>query len=415
MLVNDVLDLSKIEARKMELYMTDFHLPSFLGGIAALAQIQAEKKGLVFVYEVSDSLPEGVRGDDKRLRQVLINLLSNAIKFTKEGSVALKVDLAERYGQENNGSKFRFEVEDTGIGITADEVEQIFSPFEQVGEGKHSQEGTGLGLAISRHLVEMMGGEMQVKSEAGQGSAFWFEVELSSVETEVEEQGIDYRLIAGYKGRRRKVVVADDQPRSRSFLVNLLKPVGFEIEETASGLEAVEKVKAVKPDAIIVDLVMTNKKGLETIQEIRQIPALKDVCIIASSASVFDVHRQQSMLAGCDVFIPKPIKARELFKQLEIHLGLEWMYDTREEDEEMKMTPPPPEELAVLYELAMMGDVFSIEKRMIQLEQQGEEFMPFARKLRKLAKSFEEEEILALVKQYKETGQISESFQNSTL
>jgi signal transduction histidine kinase/DNA-binding LacI/PurR family transcriptional regulator/DNA-binding NarL/FixJ family response regulator len=404
MLVNDVLDLSKIEARKMELYMTDFHLPSFLGGIAAITRIQAEKKGLTFVYEASNTLPEGVRGDDKLLRQVLINLLSNAIKFTKEGSVALRVDLTQRDGQESTGSKIRFEVEDTGIGIAANEIEQIFSPFEQVGEGRHSQEGTGLGLAISWQLVEMMGGEMQVRSEVGQGSAFWFEVELSSVETGVKEEGIDYRLITGYKGRRRKVVVVDDQSRSRSFLVNLLKPVGFEIEETVRGLDALNKIKAVKPDAVIIDLMMTDKKDIKTMQEIRRIPELKNVCIIASSASVFDVHRQQSMLAGCDVFIPKPIKARELFEQLETHLEVEWVYEIREEDEETNMVPPPPEELAVLYELALMGDVFTIEKRMSQLEQQGEEFIPFARKLRKLTKSFEEEEILVLVEQYKETG-----------
>ena len=414
-----MLDLAKIEARKMELESTVFNLPALLQGIAGIALVQAERKHLVFSYEPSPSLPKGVQGDEKRLRQVLINLLSNAVKFTEKGHVALRIKLlAPANLVDRTTTTLRFEIEDTGIGIPLEQQEKIFLPFEQAnGAHRTKFEGTGLGLAISRQLVEMMGGQLRVRSNGvpGQGSIFWFEIALSLSAAEIKGEQAETRLITGYTGPKRKILIADDKPHNRSLLANLLIPLGFECEVARDGKETVEKARQMKPDLIVMDLMMPVKTGFEAAQEIRQIPTLKDVFIIASSASVFDTDRQQSMLAGCNVFLPKPIDANELFDLLRTHLGLEWIYDQelatvatarQAGGGEAELVPPPLEELGVLAELAAIGDVRGLRERAAHLEQLDEQYRPFAAKLRELAKTYEVKQILRLVEQFFGEGRL---------
>ena len=198
MLINDILDLSKIEARKLELQLTAFHLPEFIQSIAYIIRIRAEEAGISFEYEPILPLPDGVLGDEKRLRQVLLNLLSNAVKFTKKGGVILKVG-AER-PPNNHRHALRFQVEDTGIGIANDKLEEIFLPFQQVGERSQQIEGTGLGLAITKRLVALMGSSLHVTSMPGKGTTFWFILDLPEAQVFTpEREQIDGKVV-GFKG-----------------------------------------------------------------------------------------------------------------------------------------------------------------------------------------------------------------------
>jgi signal transduction histidine kinase/DNA-binding NarL/FixJ family response regulator len=407
-LINDILDLSKIEARKMELYPKDFHFPEFLEGIAEICRIRAEQKGIELIYETLTPLPKAVRGDEKRLRQVLINLLGNAVKFTEKGIITLKVG----YQKE----KLRFQVEDTGIGIAPEQLEEIFFPFQQVGEQSRETEGTGLGLAISRQLVQMMGGELNVKSTFGKGSVFWLDLDLPEVSSGIDVVNVTDHNIIGFKGCKRKVLVVDDKWANRSVLVNLLEPIGFEVLEATDGLDGLNKAHAFRPDAILMDLVMPVMDGFETTRRLRISTDLAGVVVIAISASVFDFDQQQSRKVGCDDFLPKPVREAELLEKLRLHLGLEWVYEEKPEVGSIKdetisvhtsdstlqtsLVAPPAEEVAVLFDLAMRGDLRGIVERAAQLEALDRQWVPFATHLRQLAKSFKGKQILKFLKQY---------------
>ncbi|HEY9671243.1 MAG TPA: ATP-binding protein, partial [Waterburya sp.] len=403
-LINDILDLSKIEARKMELYPKACHFPEFLEGIAEICRIRAEQKGIELIYEILTPLPNTIQADEKRLRQVLINLLGNAVKFTEQGCVTLKVGYHDE--------KFRFQVEDTGIGIAPEQLEEIFLPFQQVGEGSRKTEGTGLGLAISRQLVQMMGSELWVKSTLGKGSIFWFDLDLLEI-TEVDDIGSRLkRDITGFKGEKRRILVIDDKWSNRSILVSLLEPLGFELIEATDGLDGLNKARNFRPDCILIDLVMPVMDGFEATRRLRSLPELKEVVIIAVSASVFNFDQQQSQEVGCNDFLPKPVRESELLEKLEVYLGLEWIYEeeTHVEDagfsQEKKslgepILPPPAEEITALFDLAKRGDLRGIVERAAHLEMLDQQWMPFATHLRQLAKQFEDEKILEFVKQYR--------------
>jgi signal transduction histidine kinase/DNA-binding NarL/FixJ family response regulator len=402
-LINDILDLSKIEARKMELHPNALHLPNFLESLAGIISMRAQEKDVTFVYEAKNTLPSGVEADEKRLRQILINLLGNAVKFTDQGYVTLQVSVLN--DNKPTPKHIRFEVIDTGVGMTPEQLEKIFLPFEQVGDADRRAAGTGLGLAISRQLVEMMGSELQVKSELRKGSTFWFDLSLPVVAATVELKSTRMEEIIGYKGKRCKVLVVDDKLANRSVLCGLLEPLGFEIIEAENGQEEVEKARESKPDIIMTDLVMPVMTGFEAVHKIRQIPELQDVFIIAISASVFGEDKDKSIIAGCNIFLPKPIEADKLFVLLEKYLNLEWVYEGSKaveksaEVEEDKLVPPPPEEIEILFELVMEGDMRGIRKRTALMEKQPE-LIPFAQKLRSLAKSFKEKQIVALLEQF---------------
>lgn len=407
-LINDILDLSKIEARKMELMPTDFHLMTFLESIIGIIRMRAIEADVLFKFEGQEGLPSGVRADEKRLRQVLINLLSNAVKFTDKGQVTLRVKVLS---ENRTTSRLRFEVIDTGVGISAAELEKIFLPFEQVGEKKRRAEGTGLGLAISRQLVSLMGGEIKVKSQVGKGSTFWFDLSLP-VRESVKEKKAVIRPIIGLRGRRRKVLVVDDRKQNRLVLLNMLAPLGFDIIEAENGEEAVTKARQFEPDLILTDLVMPVMSGFEAVKLIRQLPALHDVVIIAISASVLETDKKESRIAGCDAFLSKPVEKDKLLAHISTLLQAEWIYRDEghqkaaqeevldEEGETNVLIAPPLKELEIFYELAMLGKMSRLRKRTIHLERLGQQYVPFATKIRDLAERFERKQIIQLVKPY---------------
>jgi CheY-like chemotaxis protein len=418
-LINDVLDLSKIEARKMELYSTSFHFSSFLQGVAEIFSIRAEQKKISFICQFDSDLPTGVYVDEKRLRQVLINLLGNAVKFTDRGAVTFKVKLCEyRVGDDSARiAKVRFQVEDTGVGISSDYLEKIFMPFEQVGDLNNQAQGTGLGLAISQRILALMDSNIHVSSQSGEGSIFWFDVELTEVAEWSQIARISQKgTMMGFSGEPRKILVVDDRWENRSVAVNLLQPLGFEVMEAMDGKEGLEKAAEYKPDLIIADLVMPVMDGFEFIRQIRNDSLLKDTCIIASSASVFEAEQCASIAAGADEFLPKPISADSLLDMIRSRLGLEWIYETEDASEVLTieqvslgnnksqepqpMIVPPAYTLERIYYHSKKGDLDSILEEASQLNALDVKFNPFAQELCRLAEGFQVKQLQQFVQQY---------------
>ncbi|MCT7983852.1 AAA family ATPase [Laspinema sp. A4] len=418
-LINDVLDLSKIEAGKMELQPQEFHFLEFLQSISDICRVRAESKGITLIYEPSPYLPKGVFGDEKRLRQVLINLLGNAVKFTESGSVTFQVESLPpaKLDPQRPQMLLRFRVQDTGIGITPEQLSTIFLPFEQVNGTVRQTEGTGLGLAISRQLVEMMGSTIQVESEAGKGSQFWFELELPVLEHYQEELKQHLKIIRGYVGEPRKILVVDDRWENRSVLVNLLATIGFEVQEANDGQECLNQVQSFQPDCIIIDLVMPVMDGFEAMRRIRKMPEFKKVVAIGTSTSILSSGDQFSEEIGCDDFLLKPIREEQLLDCLGQHLGLEWIYDepaavsVQSSDTDAPTSSsgeaiaPNTEELTILFDLAMKGELVTIQQRVQQLADGDPRYAAFATQMIHLAKTFAEEELLALVQSYLEAGE----------
>jgi signal transduction histidine kinase/DNA-binding NarL/FixJ family response regulator len=405
-LINDVLDMAKIEARRVELQPAEFNLPIFLDGIVSLMQMAARQKQVKFIYQGDPDLPPAIQADEKRLRQVLLNLLGNAVKFTEGGEVAFRVRPVATGG---GRITLHFEVADTGVGIPADKLEAIFQPFEQAGGAAQRAAGTGLGLAISQQLVELMSSRIGVKSELGQGSTFWFEVTFPVVDwAAVAISG----PITGYSGPRHRVLVVDDSLENRLVLLNLLEPLGFEVILAENGREGVDKAAESQPDLVLMDLVMPVMMGFEAVPLIRALPELAQVPILAVSASVLEVDREQSQQIGCDGFLSKPVEAEQLYELLRQQLKLEWLYEAAPAAETMAetaaapvtgeagMIPPPVAELEKLYELAHFGSMERIQQRARHLESLNAAYQPFARHLYKLAEEFEDEKIQRFVGQY---------------
>lgn len=402
-LINDILDLSRIEAGKLELQPADFHLPAFLKVVVGIIKARTEQKSLLFTYETPTALPTGVRGDEKRLRQILLNLLGNAVKFTDQGYVTLTVSrVAELLSPDGHPQvTLRFEVADSGPGVPADQLEKIFSPFEQVGDVAHRAEGAGLGLSISRQLVQAMGSEILVESAPGQGSTFWFDVTLPLVAVENNQRApAQNQIISGYKGERRKILVADDKPYNRLLLANLLEPLGFEILLAGDGREMVDLAGRHRPDLILTDIVMPGLTGLEAVQELRRRPEFETLPIIAVSASVLSEDRQRSNLAGCDDFLKKPVNTELLFSVLAHHLSLEWLYRQEQSRLPEKMTLPPAEDLAELWQLSKRGSMKQVREYATQLSARAEQYRPFAEEVIRLAKNYDDEGIQNFLQQY---------------
>ncbi len=403
-LINDILDISKIEAQKMELYPKDFHFPSFLSAIIEISRVRAEQKNINFYYLMDSRLPVGVRIDDKRLRQVLINLLSNSIKFTDRGNVTFTIDLIS---QTPTTSKVRFEVKDTGVGIKLEQLEKIFLPFEQVGNKLRRAEGTGLGLAITKKIITMMNSTIQVNSTPGKGSTFWFELELLHTDEWATSSIInDNRRIIGYKGNQCKILVVDDKEVNRDVVVQVLSPLGFIFAEASHGEEALNIIPEFQPNLIITDLVMPILDGFEFARQLRQIPEWKNLIVIASSASVLPEDQAQSIEAGCDDFLPKPVEIEKLLIVIQKYLKIDWVYEEQAVDQQSEnsessanasLIVPPSFELNGIYAAAKIGDISVIESEVKRLRQIDPKYTPFVNHLLELAEAFEDEKILNLV------------------
>jgi signal transduction histidine kinase/CheY-like chemotaxis protein len=434
-LINDILDLSKIEADKLELHPNAFHFPSFLQGVAEICNIRAEQKHIAFKFELDPQLPVGVQGDEKRLRQVLINLLGNAIKFTDKGSVTFKVEVIEcqkshpgssinqssipessinQSSIENPKSKIqnrsvRFQIEDTGVGMTPEQLEKVFLPFEQVGNTQKQAEGTGLGLSISQKIVELMNTTIDVQSQPGVGSIFSFEVELpEALDWADSSRDTKQGAIAGYEGKKRKILVVDDRWENRSVLINLLEPVGFELLEAENGQEAMDRALTHQPDLIITDLAMPVMDGFEFLENLRSHSKLQAMPVLVSSASVFEIDRHKSLAAGGNDFLPKPVQADILLELIQKYLQLDWIYDQNQDSSANskgkiapdEILPPAIEVLQQMRELAELGDLDSVVEIAQQIQTTNTEHFAFAQELMRLAESFQTKSLRAFIQQY---------------
>lgn len=408
-LINDVLDLSKIEARKLDLDIEVIHLPSFLQDVAEICRVRADKKNIQFIYEVDENLPIAILADEKRLRQVLLNLLNNAIKFTEhDGKVTFIAKPTATTSTPFLGTtRILFQVIDTGVGIAPKDLENIFQSFEQVGDKKRYIEGTGLGLAISQRIVQIMGSQIQVESELGVGSTFSFESEFAlsgnwtqTVLNELNQQ------ITGYDGESRKILVVDDRWENRSVLVDLLEAVGFQVIEAENGQQALEQLRLQTIDLVITDIVMPVMDGFEFLQIVRNEEATKSLLVIVSSASVSNIDRQKSLNMGGNDFLPKPVNAEELFMLIAKHLQLVWQYTQTQpltsinQEQDIEIVAPPPEYLRQLLDLTQKGLLMKVVQIAEQINQQSDRYLPFTMKIIQMAKQFQIEELEELMMQY---------------
>ncbi len=393
MLINDILDLSKIEADKLELNPKDFRLPEFLKDIVDLFRMRAKQKDIEFVYEQGAQLPATVHADEKRLRQVLLNLLSNALKFTQQGRVSFKVS--------PTSSQIYFSVTDSGEGIAAENLETIFLPFRQVSDQNY-QEGTGLGLPISKRLVNMMGGELQVESVLGSGSRFWFKIPLPESKAIVPQSLPALPTIIGFKTTANQVfriLVVDDKRENRLVLTNLLTPLGFEVLEASNGQEALTKAEQFHPDIIIMDIKMPVMDGLECTRCLRQKAEFEKTVIIALSASVFERQRQECLELGCNVFMDKPINSDKLLQVLAKHCPIEWVYEKQAPQNE-NIIPPSDEKTKALFKLAKYGDVQAVIKKAEALLESEPHLQAFVREVCQLAKGFKITQLKNFLEQF---------------
>lgn len=407
-LINDLLDLAKVEAGKIELRAAEIQLPLFLEELMDIMRSRAEAKEIRLTCQASENLPRWVLADEKHLRQVCLNLLSNAVKFTERGEVRFQIDLLPEPALDSAHARLRFAVIDTGIGIAPENLQKIFQPFEQVGEADRKAEGTGLGLAISQQIVALMGGELQVESQPGQGSRFWFDVTLALANQRQASASANQAVISGYAGPRRKLLIVDDVLLNCMFLQELLEPLGFEVHAVQTGQAALEQATTWQPDLILMDVVMPGKSGIETTQELRAQGWTRP--ILAVSASVLKSDIEQTLKAGYDDFVSKPVKMERLFDALATFLNLEWVYRSESQavdtSESSGLVLPDRAELEALYELGRRGNLLAIEARLKQLASQDQRYQPFVDQITRLTRAFEEKRVRTLLQEYLEKSNV---------
>ncbi len=409
MLINDVLDLSKIEARKLELQPIPVHLPVFLKGVTEICRIRAEQKGIGFEAAFSDRLPSGILTDEKRLRQVLINLLGNAIKFTDQGSVTFRVLLVEQV--DSSTCKLQFQVEDTGVGISPEQVGKIFLPFEQAGDARRKAEGTGLGLAISHKIVAQMASQITVQSRLGEGSVFSIDLNMPiSHDWDDLTTVPDRQKIIGIQHVVPRILIVDDDLNHRSGLATLLQSLGFHVFEADDGQQGLTAALTNQPDAVILDLSMPVMDGFELIHHLRDNPQTNSLSIVVVSASAFEADHQRSLQTGADIFLAKPLQAETLLDTLQTLLKLEWIYDSQRIDVAVtadEMILPDQAVIDQLYHLAMMGDVQTIEGILRDMTARNHQFKGFTTELSKLTAEYQTGKIRKFLKSFSTIGSLS--------
>jgi CheY-like chemotaxis protein len=330
-LINDVLEMSKIEAGRVTLQETGFDLYDLLDSLEEMFRLRAEKKGLTLSVRRAGDVPRFVVTDEGKLRQVLGNLLGNAVKFTQEGGVALRVQAHPSGGE---GQRLHFEVEDTGPGIAPEDMAAVFAPFVQAAVGQEPQEGTGLGLAISRQFAQLMGGDITANSDLGQGSLFQLDVQVRLAGAdELAVPGPRRRLLGLAPGQHApdgepfRLLVVEDRETNRRLLVKLLESLGFEVKEAANGQEAIEDWEGWQPHLIWMDMRMPVLDGHEATQRIKAMPGGQATAIIALTATAFEEDRAQVLMEGCDDFVRKPFRKEEIYDMLAKHLGVQFLYE----------------------------------------------------------------------------------------
>jgi PAS domain S-box-containing protein len=323
MSIDDVLEMSKIEAGRIVLNESNVDLDAVIGTVQQMFQFKAESKGLQLIVERSADLPQYIRTDESKLRQVLVNLLGNAIKFTHTGAIVLRV----RWQPDT--ATFRFAVSDTGVGIAPEESDRIFDPFVQTEATQQTSNGTGLGLPISRRFVQLLGGKIWVESQVKVGSTFHFTIQAPLAEGDgIKMQSSQRRVIGLEPGQPTyRISIVEDKLENRQLLVELLRPIGFEVREAIDGREAIEQWKAWSPHLICLDLQMPVLDGYQAVRQIRAQQQNHDApIVIAITSSAFEENRHQALAAGCDDFVRKPFRSEVIFDKIARHLGVRYRY-----------------------------------------------------------------------------------------
>jgi signal transduction histidine kinase/CheY-like chemotaxis protein/HAMP domain-containing protein len=351
-LINNILSLAKIEAGRMTLNEQDFDFYHLLDDVAQMFRLRATEKQIHLTFERAADVPRYIRTDEVKLRQVLINLIGNALKFTQVGFAIVRVYLetGEGIGRKLPYPKQRvwIEIEDSGLGIAASELELLFEPFVQTQSGQQVQEGTGLGLAISQQFVSLMGGTLQVESQIGRGTLFKFDA-IVEVVSELEQQPM--RRAIGLRPDRPsyRILVVDDKWSNRQLLVQLLEPVGFQVREAKNGQEAIEVWEEWEPHLIWMDMRMPVLDGYKATQQIKATIKGQATAVVALTASTLEEERVVILSSGCDGFVRKPFRESEIFDTIAKHLGVDYLYEELMPQERvLSATSPDLSALAIL-------------------------------------------------------------------
>ncbi|MBD0303848.1 MAG: response regulator [Tolypothrix sp. T3-bin4] len=334
-LINDILEMSKIEAGRIALNQTSFDLYRLLDSLREMLQLKASSKGLQLLFDYAPNVPRYVQTDERKLREVLINLLGNAIKFTQQGRVTLRVSMenGEKEELSENPSlspySLFFEVQDTGTGIAPEEIEQLFTAFGQTETGRKSGEGTGLGLPISQKFVQLMGGTITVSSNPGQGTRFTFDVRVKLAQAaDISKTHQTSRVIGLAPNQPNyRILVVEDRLENRLLLVKLLTSLGFSVREAENGQEALALWSSYSPHLILMDMRMPVMDGYEVTTQIRAHLKGQATVIIALTASAFEEERNIVLSAGCDDFVRKPFREEVLLEKIAKHLGVRYLYE----------------------------------------------------------------------------------------
>jgi len=371
-LIDDILDLSKIETQQMELTTDAFELKEVLAYVSDIAHIYKQEKSLGFSYQFDDHLPQYVVGDERRLKQILLNLLVNAFKFTQEGKVTFSVSLSE-------DEAIRFCIADTGVGIQDDIMADIFKPFYRK---TSTAEGFGLGLTIAQHLVEMMGGKLQLKSIVGEGTTFWFQLFLETVDIpqQMHRKQKKYDVINGYSGVKKSILIVDDLRDNRTILKRMIAPIGFEIKEASTGQAALDMIKnGYNPDLILLDLIMPIMDGFVFAHQMKnQFPELSTK-IIAVSASPLENAED------FDAYISKPIKREKLLQHIGDQLDIQWKMTHNNNQcinpPDKRLHVPDKQVLQRLIDHAQNGQITDIKHEIRRLEDHDLKYQAFIKKI----------------------------------
>ncbi len=398
-LINDILDLSKIEAGKFEILPDNFDLHQLLKSVVDLIKIKAEQKSIKFEFEFGNNLPNNVFGDSRLIKQILLNLLSNAVKFTEKGKVSFAVF--------RDAGKVKFEVSDTGVGIPDDFIAKIFEPFEQTGRKAQKEQGTGLGLSISKKLIDLMNGTLSVESQIGVGSKFTVQLDLIESGETSHSKIIASNLINGYKGNKRRILASDDNKNNIEVIKSILEPLGFELLIASNGREVVEKTKEHNPDLILMDMIMPELDGFEATKEIRKHYSA-EIPIIAITASVLKDEQKLCFDAGCNYFLPKPINYDDLLETIERFLKLQWIYKDSKENEKIDITKnemifPEKAKLKELYEESLKGNFTGI-KDLVNGLKSNEDFHPFVNKVEEYISNYNEDGLIEFIESSENWG-----------
>ncbi|MEP2614099.1 ATP-binding protein [Marinobacter alexandrii] len=394
-LIEGLLDISKIEAGRLDLHRDQVRIELLMEQLVTMFRLQAEEKGLAFDYHCPNPLPEMVTTDEKRLRQILINLLSNAIKYTDRGGVSLTLRYRSQVAE--------FTVRDSGDGIAEENIDRIFRPFERIRLPGQSRIGTGLGLTITRLLTEIMGGDISVESEPGQGSTFKVSLMLSSLHSASPRSiSAPARRIYGYHGRRHKVLLVDDDISHRQVIRAMLSPLGFEIIDIDNALEVEATVQAERPDLVLLDVSMPGRTGWEVLQRLRADKQAMPVVMVSADAN--EGHYGVDSPRLHDDYIIKPVRLNLLLDTIARVLDLEWRFEKSAEPLAAISMPetgdlPLPDLVhrRSLADLARIGHRKGLLEELHDLKHQGEAVERFTEELTQLTNDFQFEKILELL------------------